>query len=169
MSLTRDIANAFKESAGLPKNSANDNIDTLAENLAIAFKDFLVSQTFTITELKASVELEEFSTSAPLNLQVATNVEVGNITGQPTPTGGGITPGTGQGRGTGEGFVESRLNLKKSGGVHPEISTKTHGGHMEAIGHAYVGNKDKVPNSDTREEWNDFTKVKLSPENVRNL
>jgi len=36
-----------------------------------------------------------------------------------------------------------------------------HGGRLKAVGHAYIGDPDIVPNSDTKDRKNEFTKVKL--------
>ena len=36
-----------------------------------------------------------------------------------------------------------------------------HGGPMKGIGHAYIGDPDIVPNSDTTDDENDFTRVRL--------
>tara|TARA_R110000824_G_scaffold224611_1_gene412288 strand:+ start:599 stop:1195 length:597 start_codon:yes stop_codon:yes gene_type:complete len=110
---------------------------------------------WTIAELKASLEVEEFETMSPLNAQVSTNV---NTTVSPgisvmTSGGGGATTSTGAGAGTGAGIVNEPIQLRKDGAKH--------GGRLKAVGHAYIGEPDIVPNSDTTDSQNDFTKVKL--------
>ena len=62
--------------------------------------------------------------------------------------------------GEGEGEIEvPSLDLKKSG---------AQGGRLVATGHAYIGLKDPVPNSDTQvdAEDNDFTSVVLLEDNI---
>ena len=139
-----------------------------------AFVNFLTNEdlTWTISELKASLELEELSTIAPLNTQVATQVNTTVNTATTAPAGvatagssysGGPTVGAtvtatigtgkGAGVGSGKGFVTEPLDMRKDGGRH--------GGRLKAIGHAYVGDPDIVPGSDTTDKQNDFTKVKL--------
>lgn len=132
-----------------------------------AIINFLTSENlvWTINKLKASVELEEFDSGGALETEVDTsvntNVSVSNITGAPSG-GGGIVPGTGTGTGTGtgEGYgrVTGELSMRKDGGIH--------GGSLRAIGHAYIGEDDIVPDSDTRDSDNDFTEVRLNYDNI---
>ena len=117
-----------------------------------AFIIFLTNEKihWTIAELKASVELEKLFTTG--NLGIKTLVK--NVK-SPTPTSyGGVI----NGQGTGAGEVVERLDMKKDGG--------SHGGSMRAVGHAYVGENDIVPDSDTREIKNNFTKVKLYKDKI---
>ena len=121
-----------------------------------AFIEFLTSPDlhWTISELKASVELEEIMTVAPLNTKVDTMVDTTVAAGIPTqgqPP--GSTTGTGTGKGSGKGKVTEPLQMRKDGGKH--------GGRLKAVGHAYIGEPDIVPNSDTKDDENEFTKVKL--------
>ena len=106
-----------------------------------AFIIFLTNEKihWTIAELKASVELEKLFTTGNLGIK--------------TSYGGVIN-----GQGTGAGEVVERLDMKKDGG--------SHGGSMRAVGHAYVGENDIVPDSDTREIKNNFTKVKLYKDKI---
>ena len=148
-----------------------------------AFIDFLTSDDlyWTISELKASVELEEMKTYAPLATRVDTTVDtkvktetktasgipvlVSTVTGvgastppSPTnPTHPGI--GEGRGKGSGVGIVTEALSMRKDGAKH--------GGRMKATGHAYIGDPDIVPNSDTRDKENEFTKVKLYYDKIK--
>ena len=110
---------------------------------------------WTIAELKASLEVEEFETMSPLNAQVSTSVTttVAPGIGVATTGGGGATTSTGTGAGTGTGIVNEPIQMRKDGAKH--------GGRLKAVGHAYVGDPDIVPNSDTTDSENDFTKVKL--------
>ena len=122
-----------------------------------AIVKFLTSDelNWTIAELKASVELEEVTTSAPFNTAVNTQVTttVAPGIGVMTSGGGGATTAPGTGTGAGVGFVTEPLQMKKDGAKH--------GGPMKAIGHAYIGEPDIVPNSDTTDTENEFTRVRL--------
>ena len=128
-----------------------------AELTRDAIIDFLTHDDliFTIAELKASLELEELKTSAPLNAKVDTSV---NTTVAPgIAIGPGATVAPGSGLGTGKGMVTEPLQMSKGGGK----GASKHGGRLIATGHAYVGLNDPTPNSDTTDEENDFTKVRL--------
>ena len=120
-----------------------------------AFLDFLTSDDlyWTVSEFKASVELEELKTFAPLNTKVNTTISPGISV--MTSGGGGSTTGPGRGN----GLITEALQMRKDGAKH--------GGRMKAVGHAYIGTPDIVPNSDTKEEENEFTKVKLYYDKIR--
>ena len=113
-----------------------------------AFMNFLTNDRlyWTVSEFKASVELEEVKTYAPLNTKVDTTVSPGIQTQ-------GFSVGMTTGKGQGFGKVTEPLSMRKDGGKH--------GGRLKAIGHAYIGNPDIVPNSDTTDPENEFTKVQL--------
>ena len=109
-----------------------------------AFLDFLTSDDlyWTVSEFKASVELEEMKSYAPLNTKVQA-MGIGNK-GAPVNS---------------NGQVVEPLQMRKDGGKH--------GGRMKAVGHAYIGPPDIVPNSDTKDEENEFTKVKLYYDKIK--
>lgn len=119
-----------------------------------AIIDFLTSDDlyWTIANLKASVELEELKTFAPLNTKVDTTVGAG------IPTAGSPSAQVTTAPGVGIGMVTEPLSMRKDGAKH--------GGRMKAVGHAYIGDSDIVPNSDTRETDGEFTKVRLYKDKI---
>ena len=124
-----------------------------AELVRDAIVNFLTSDklNWTIAEMKASLELEEISTVAPLNTTVATTVS--------TTVNAGMTVVGASGAGSGNGFVTEPLSMRKDGAKH--------GGRMKGVGHAYIGKPDIVPNSDTTDEENNFTRVRLYKDKIR--
>ena len=144
-------------------------VEEYQEEEAILMRDaivgFLTSDdlNWTIAEMKASVELEELSTLAPFNTQVVTQVNTTvapPIAVQVSPLSGtGATTAPGAGVGAGKGTVVEPLVMMKEGAKH--------GGPMKAIGHAYVGDPDIVPNSDTTDDENDFTRVRLYYDKIK--
>ena len=156
MSLRSDIEDAFVKSLGVePENKGN--IEELADNLTNAIVNFLQEQTFTITELKSILEVEEIKTTGTLKADVLSDVEVKteDITGTPSG-GGGIVPGTGKGTGNvtrksgKDGVRIPKLDLKLSNGQ---------GGSLTAVGHAYVGSN--PVDSRERNDSHGDNKVKL--------
>ena len=139
MGLRSDIEDALFKSMGEPETKGN--LPQLAEDIADAVIDFLTKQTFTITEMKSILEVEEISTTGPLQANVLPTV----ITA-PDATGGNVVQGK-------NGVLIPTLSLKSNGGQ---------GGAMKAIGHAYIG-RNPV---DTEESNEDLTKVKLLDENI---
>tara|TARA_B100000287_G_scaffold129982_1_gene122017 strand:- start:3300 stop:3791 length:492 start_codon:yes stop_codon:yes gene_type:complete len=143
MGLAKDIENAFLKSMGTndiqDKDAANSQKKKARElgiDISKAVQDFLTSVNFRVMELETELDVDEISTDGPLGsggkpMQVETDVSVKNISGTPTPTGGGITPGTGFGQGSGIGTVTTALNLKSGG----------QGGTLNVDGHGRVGNK----------------------------
>ena len=72
MGLKSDIEKVFLESMGNPEDKGN--IPQMAEGIANAIIDFLTKQTFTITEMKSILEVEEISTTGPLQGDVLPSV-----------------------------------------------------------------------------------------------
>ena len=144
MGLKTDIELAFYSSMwGESFNSVNDiteedkgNIPILAKNLSNAIIDFIQAQTFQITDMEATVDIEEIRTVTPL-------------TGVPIPptTGGPVIIGS-----NGPSPVPLPFVLSKRGGA---------GGFMVSIGKAYIGPKsaNNVHNHNTDNEQ--LTKVQL--------
>tara|TARA_Y100001963_G_scaffold120216_1_gene167996 strand:- start:3011 stop:3586 length:576 start_codon:yes stop_codon:yes gene_type:complete len=139
----------MEDSGSIVEPVVTEYYETEVEFTRKALIDFLTSDKlyWTISELKASVELEEMKTYSPLNAKVDTTVGSGIAVS--TTGGGGATTGAG----VGSGMVTEPLQMRKDGAKH--------GGRLKATGHAYVGDPDIVPNSDTRDKKNEFTKVKL--------
>ena len=145
MGLKSDIEKALINSTladdpGTTEHGGGDTtkITELAQDLSDAIINWVTSQTFTITEMKASLELEDFKCLAPGAIQILPGIPtVGSPAAQVTTAPGNSSP----------------INLSK--------------GIMIATGHAYVGIPAiKVPGGDTKDEWNTFTKVKLDPNKV---
>ena len=139
MGLTSDIEKVFLDSMGNPEDKGN--IPQMAEGIASAIIDFLTKQTFTITEMKSILEVEELSTTGPLQADVLPTVTIANGFGP-----GNVVMGT-------RGVLIPTVNLKKFGGQ---------GGAMKAVGHAYIGRNP----IDSEESNEDLTKVKLLDENI---
>ena len=159
MGLSEDIANAFFKSAEKEnwEKTEKKRIEKLAKDLSKAFIDFLTKQTFTITEMKALLEVEELRTSSTLQADVLGNRLTTNVTNITGPTSGGsILPGA---VGTGRSNLSPKavripsLELRKFGGQ---------GGSMKSKGHAYIG-RNPVDSAETNER---NTKVKLLKENI---
>jgi hypothetical protein len=155
MGLAEDIKNAMIESMGDDNEKPELNelqkkqLTKQSELMSKAIIDFLQKQEFTVTQLKASVELESLTTKKALNQKVKTDVRA--ITGTPS-AGGGIVPGTGTAVNQIGKIIDS-LNLSNNGGQ---------GGKMSGKGYAWIG-KNKPPSGETEQGKNDdnVTVVKL--------
>ena len=139
MGLRSDIEDALFKSMGEPEDKGN--LPQLAEDISNAVIDFLTKQTFTITEMKSILEVEEISTTGPLQANVLPTV----ITA-PDAAGGKVVQGK-------NGVLIPKVGLKKNGGQ---------GGSMKSVGYAYIG-RNPV---DSEESNEDLTKVKLLDENI---
>ena len=141
MGLNNDIYEVMKTSmeSDTPLDDVQDNnLYNVSEGIANAVIDFLKKQTFTITEMKSILEVEEISTTGPIQADVLPTVT--------TAVGGNVVQGK-------NGVVVPSISLKKFGGQ---------GGAMKAVGYAYVG-RNPV---DSEESNEDLTKVKLLDENI---
>jgi len=154
-----------------------------AELTRDAIINFLTSDKlyWTITELKASVELEEFSTTAKTDANMKKNMfidnkeslisgikRLGDTLSPPTPNSPPGTPGLGtlQSIKIKRDVIKESKELEKESVEIPPLNYKKNGqtsmgGFLKSKGHAYVGIKDPTPNSDTTDSENEFTKVKL--------
>ncbi len=146
MGLGRDIENALLdvvESAGELDNVQKNNIQKLSVNLSRAIQDFITAQTFTITQMKAILEVEELTTATPLTADALPSITVvaGGIPGPGT-----VVNGT-------KGVLIPPLALKRFGGQ---------GGVMKTKGYAYIGNNPVNPG----ETGETLTKVRLLKRNV---
>ena len=141
MGLSSDIYEVMKTSmeSDVELDDVQDNnLYNTAEGIAGAVINGLTKQTFTITEMKSILEVEEISTTGPLQADVLPTVT--------TAVGGNVVMGT-------KGVLIPTVNLKKFGGQ---------GGAMKAVGYAYIGRNP----IDSEESNEDLTKVKLLDENV---
>mgnify|MGYP001177678815 CR=1 FL=1 len=136
MGLRMDLEKACVEGLG-PKAEDAGNCPKIAKLQADAIIKFIQSQEFTITEMKAILEVEELKTQTFLPADV--NVSVNYITpsGAPAPL-----------IGTKGGVSIPKINLNKTGGQ---------GGLLVSKGHAYIG-RNPVSRNETNEQ---NTKVKL--------
>ena len=151
MGLADDIKKAFVTSMGADNEDVelselqDKQLSKQSELLSKAIIDFLQKQEFTITQLKASVVLEDLKTAAPLNVKVT------------TPPGQSVLVAGSAGATTSpvNGVVTDSLNLSNNG--------STQGGRLDATGYAWIGNN-KAPDHDTEQgknDINDNTLVKL--------
>ena len=139
------IKQGYKDENGKPvEPSVTEFLETEANGIKDTLVDFLTSDklNWTVSELKASLEVEEIVSAGPLNFKgsVAAGIPTQGFSAGATTSPGIVT-------------VTDKLIMRKDGAVH--------GSRLKANAHAYVGEKDPVPNSDTTDSENDFTKVKL--------
>ena len=134
MGLKSDIKETILNSMGNPEDEGN--VDDLAQGLTDAIINFLTKQTFTITNMKASVQIENLRTTAPITTEAKINTVVAGTVG---------TAGPGQ-------PILNSLNLGNTGGQ---------GGVLDTVGYAYLGKT--TPKGDDN---SDETQVKLLPENI---
>ena len=111
-------------------------IRQLSQGISNAIINFLTKQTFTITEMKATVELDGLRTTGPITTEAQITTAVAGSVGIATP---------------GQPILNS-LNLGNTGGQ---------GGVLETVGYAYLGKS-----SPKGEDNSDETQVKLIPENI---
>ena len=130
------------------------NCATLAEAQTDAIVDWITKQTFRIVEMKAVLEVEKITTTAPYQADVLPTVMVA----PGVPTAGSpaaqatVAPGPLQGGKT--GVLVPKVNFSKTGGQ---------GGAMQSKGHAYIGSN---PVGSTNEKK---TRVKLLKEDLTDL
>ena len=124
MGLKTDIKNAFIKSLG-PDAVGEGNIDDLANDLKNAIVNYLKEQTFEITELKCDVEVEQLSTTGPLQ-----NMTFGGQTSSwPGGAVGPLQPVT-------TGNI-NKLELNSKGGQ---------GGALVSKGNAHINKKPNMQN-----------------------
>jgi hypothetical protein len=134
MGLKSDIKETILNSMGNPEDEGN--VDDLAQGLTDAIINFLTKQTFTITDMKASIQIENLRTTAPITTELPLTTV--------TPVGpGSAAPGQ---------PILSALNLGNTGGQ---------GGVLDTVGYAYLGVS--TPKGDDN---SDETQVKLLPDNI---
>jgi hypothetical protein len=143
MGLKSDIKDAFLQSMGNPRDEGNT--DQLAVDLSDAIITFLTKQTFTITEMKAVLEVEELKTTAPSVADILPSVSTTGIGNTGAPVIGQVTNGKG-------GVLIPKLGYRKNGGQ---------GGALLSKGYSYIGRG--APQGETNE---DLTSVKLLNENI---
>ena len=145
MGLKSDIETALINSTlandpGTEEHGGGDTtkITELAQDLTDAIINWVTAQTFTITEMKASLELEDLKCLAPGAISILPGIPTAGSPAAQVTVGPGST---------------APISLAK--------------GIMMSFGHAYVGMPAmKVMGSDTSDKWNDYTKVQLDPNKV---
>ena len=152
MGLSKVIEDAFIESLGIDDaKTGRGKIPVMAKKITDGIIDFLQQQTFTITDMKAILEVEKINTAGPINgdvLSTVTTAVNGGNTGAPGP----VVGATGQVNQGKNGVTIPPLVLRKS----PEPGVVPVGGTLTATGHAYIGK-----NPVTAEGGENTTKVKL--------
>tara|TARA_R100000664_G_scaffold16703_1_gene25522 strand:- start:141 stop:554 length:414 start_codon:yes stop_codon:yes gene_type:complete len=134
MGLKSNIKQTILNSMGNPEDEGN--VDDLAQGLTDAIINFLTKQTFTITNMKASIQIENLRTTAPITTELPIQT-AGTPAAQTAPPGQPIL---------------SALNLGNTGGQ---------GGVLDTTGYAYLG---KI--SPKGDDNSDETQVKLLPDNI---
>ena len=150
MGLKANLEQACIDSVG--NDAVNTgNCATLAQAQADAIVDWITSKTFRIVEMKAILEVEKMTTTAPYQADVLPTVmvapgipTVGSPAAQST-----VAPGPLQGGS--KGVLVPKVNFSKTGGQ---------GGALQSKGYSYIGNN---PVGETNEKK---TKVKLLREDL---
>ena len=158
MGLSNDIRKAFSKAMDedILDSAQKSTLDRMSKDLSNAIIDFLTEQTWTITEMKALLEVEELKTSTDLQADVLANRLTTKVVGAVAAP-GPIPPNTitGVSNSAPKAVKIPALKLRKFGGQ---------GGSMRSKGHAYIGNN-PIDSAETNEG---NTKVKLLPSRVRN-
>ena len=143
MGLSSDLEQVFLDNlsdAGTESVEVNAQqqakIKQLSQGISNAIINFLTKQTFTITEMKATVELDGLRTTGPITTEAQITTAVAGSVGIATP---------------GQPILNS-LNLGNTGGQ---------GGVLETVGYAYLGKSSPMGDDNS-----DETQVKLIPENI---
>ena len=153
MGLKDDLEQACIKNLGDDAVSVG-NCPKVAQAQADAIVNWITSQTFRVVELKAILEVEKMSTTAPYQADVLPTVmvapgipTVGSPAAQST-----VAPGPLQGGKM--GVLVPKVNFSKTGGQ---------GGAMQSKGHAYIGDNPVGSAPETQ------TKVKLLKKDLVDL
>ena len=159
MGLADDIKKAFFTGMGEDRLDSTQKsvLDKMSKDISKAIVEFITSQTFTITKMKALLELEQLETSTTLPADVlARRLQTDVQPGIPTATGGPtVSMGIGLSKESKSAVKIPALNLRKFGGQ---------GGSMKTRGYAYIG-QNPIDSSETNEM---NTKVVLEKSKVKN-
>ena len=153
MGLKSNLEQACIESLGTDAVD-NGNCEKLAKAQSDAIVDWITSQTFRITEMKAILEVEKITTTAPYPADVLPTVMASP--GIPIVNGFGPGASTAPGplMGGTKGVLVPKVNFSKTGGQ---------GGALQTKGYAYIGGN---PVGETNEKK---TKVRLLKEDLVDL
>ena len=161
MGLEKDIFDAIVETVGGDASELSSlqtkSLKKFSGRMSEAIVDFIVNNTWTVSKLKAHVQVEEIKTSGPYNGKVKTQSTT--LAGQPVVVAGSGGSTTGPGKATGDGVITEKMHMRVDG-------MGKHGGNLTAIGHAWIGPEDPYEQSDTKEPQNEFTEVKLFRDNI---
>ena len=157
MGLADDIKKSFFNGMGEDRLDSTQKsvLDKMSKDISKAIVDFITSQTFTITKMKALLEVEELETTTDLQADVLANrltTKVMGVVGSPGP----IPPSsiTGMSNSAPKAVKIPALQLRKFGGQ---------GGSMKSRGYAYIG-QNPIDASETNEN---NTEVKLLKSKVK--
>jgi len=177
--LLADLIKAKLNASATLNPGLNPEVTELLELESVGIKDAILNflthnkLNFTISEMLASCEIEDFETQ-----EQAINVKLETLLGEYGPIIGflknlasivddlipGASPVGDAVNGVEQQIEEAIKPILQGGATLPAIKAKKSGGpsgKIKAIGHAHIGINNPIPNSDTIEEENNFTKVKL--------
>tara|TARA_B100000287_G_scaffold63145_1_gene54896 strand:- start:2948 stop:3400 length:453 start_codon:yes stop_codon:yes gene_type:complete len=143
MGLTKDLEKACVEGLG-PQAQDAGRCPEVAKLQADAIEKFLKAQDFTITQMKAILQLEELRTQTFLTADINPTAQYITAAGAPAPL-----------IGSSKGVKIPALNLKKGGGDSVKPSQ---GGLLITKGYAYIG-RNPVSANETNES-NTLVKLK---------
>ena len=160
MGLSEDLKQAFLKSMGRSAETddpdSQKNIEKLGKDISKAIQKFLQAQTFTITEMKAYVDVEQIRTDGSLEANLLGDAEatikgmraakIQVLPGIATPAGPTVSPGKAMVMSGRKSVEVPRINLKKDGGQ---------GGVLTVKSYAYLGDESPGRNNSRK------TKVKL--------
>ena len=176
--LVVDLIKAKLTAAAILNPGTNPEVTKLVELEAQGTKDALLNfltnddLNFTISEMLASCEIETWEASElPVRVKIDTLLaEYGPLLGFLRNIAGTLdaliigTPISDAVDGLEQKIQEAMKPVLETGAVVPKQDLKKIGGRsgvVKAIGHAHIGVNNPIPNSDTMEDENEFTKVKL--------
>ena len=130
------------------------NCSKLATAQSEAIVDWITKQTFRVVEMKAILEVEKITTTAPYQADVLPTVLAAPGISVATSGGPGATTSPGPLQGGSKGVLVPKVNFSKTGGQ---------GGAMQSKGHAYIGDNPVGSSPETQ------TKVKLLKKDLVDL
>ena len=137
-----------------------------ARYMTDAFINFLTSDDlyWTVSKLRASIEVEEFNLSTPLDANVLPSVTTTAPMGVTVVT----NPTTGMGSTTAP--TVSNVSQGTNGVMIPAFKFKKEGtkqgGYLDARGYAYIGEDNPVLNTDTMDPESDDNRVVLYKDKI---
>jgi len=151
--LTPDLDDAINDSEHPKHQAALKTIEAFnkeSELMTTAIKNLLNHEDFIlrVTNLKASVKLHQFSVTKNISADISPTVGYTPYPGgAPSPVPAPLINGM-------RGVSIPALQFREDGGLH--------GGFLNTYGHAYIGEQDDIPISDTAvsAEDNNFTEVR---------